>query len=276
MSEAKALVTTGQSLRKLGWRIIDAHAHIGSYGGFEIPHGDADSMIRSMDHLGIDVACISSLTAINADYVRGNDLTAVAVRRYPDRFVGYAVANPWETENITTELTRAFDELGLSAIKIHPTLWELPVTDARYEPIWGFASERKALVLSHTWVNDRTCRPALFKEIAQRHPQVAFLLGHSGGSWEGNLEALQICANCPNIYLETCYSQLTRSQLQLLVQGAGSERVVFGTDMPFIDPAFTLARVAGSALTEEQRRAILGGNAGRLLALHAPNARSHA
>ena len=272
MSQAKELLIEGQSLKTLGYRIIDAHAHLGSYGGFDIPHGDADGMVRSMDDLGIDVACISSLTAINADHVRGNDLTAAAVRRYPGRFLGYAVANPWETDCITTELARAFDELGLSAIKIHPTMWELPVDDARYQPIWAFASERKALILSHTWVGDRTCRPSLFTEIAQRYPDVAFLLGHSGGSREGNVEAIEVAAACPNVYLETCYSQLTREQFELLVQGAGSDRVLFGTDMPFIDAAFTLARVAGSHLPIAQRRAVLGENAARLLATHAPSA----
>jgi uncharacterized protein len=272
MSQAKEFIIEGQSLRALGWRIIDAHAHLGSYGAFDIPHGDADGMVRQMDDLGIDVACISSLMAINADYVRGNDLTAAAVRRHPHRFVGYAVANPWETDRITDELTRAFDELGLSAIKIHPTLWELPVDDARYDPIWAFASERKALVLSHTWAGERTCRPSLFRTIAHRYPEVAFLLGHSGGSRAGNLAAIEVARACPNIYLETCYSRLTRDQFELLVHEAGSDRVVFGTDMPFIDAAFTLAQVAGSDLPVAQRKAILGENAARLLATYAPGA----
>ncbi len=274
MIQPKELVIAGRSLKALGWRIIDAHAHLGSYGGFDIPHGDADGMVRQMDDLGIDVACISSLMAINADYVRGNDLTAAAVQRHPDRLIGYAVANPWETDRVASELTRAFDDLGLSAIKIHPTLWELPVDDARYEPIWAFASERKALILSHTWAGERSCRPSLFRTIAQRYPDVAILLGHSGGSRAGNIEAIEVARACPNIYLETCYSRLTREQFELLVEGAGSDRVVFGTDMPFIDASFTLARVAGADLPVAQRKAILGDTAAHLLRTHAPSAKA--
>ena len=272
MSDSTTLVANGRSLRELGWRVIDIHAHLGRYGAFEIPYGDADGMVANMDRLGIATACISSLTAINADYVRGNDLTAAAVRRHPGRFVGYAVANPWEPSQITAELTRAFDELGLSVIKVHPTLWGLPVTEARYEPIWAFAQQRNTMILSHTWAGDRTCRPSLFREIAARHPNVAFVLGHSGGPPEGNAEAIEVASACPNVYLEVCYSQLTRPQLEGLVQAIGHDRILLGTDTPFIDPSFTVAKVAASSLAVEQRQAILGENAARLLQRHAPQA----
>jgi len=265
MNEARAWLASGRSLRGFGWSIIDIHAHLGPYVGFEIPHGDADGMVFTMDRLGIAVAGISALTAINADYARGNDLTASAVRRHPDRFVGYAVANPWEPERISHELTRAFEELGFRGIKIIPSTWKLPVTDPRYEPIWAFAQERGTMVLSHTWAGDPTCRPSLFREIAARYPDVAFLLGHSGGPREGNVEAIDVAAACPNVYLELCYSQLTRRQLEEMVHAVGYERVLLGTDMPFIDPAFTIAKVICADLPEEQRRAIVGGNAERLL-----------
>ncbi len=70
---------------------------------------------------------------------------------------------------------------------------------------------------------------------------------------------------CPNVYLEVCYSQLTRRQLEEMVHAIGYERGLMGTAMPFIDPAFTVAKVVCADLPAEQRRAILGGNAERLL-----------
>ena len=53
--------------------------------------------------------------------------------------------------------------------------------------------------------------------------------------------------------------------LEAIVEAVGAERVIFGTDMPFIDPFFGLAKVSGAKLTAGQKALILGGNVRRLL-----------
>ena len=49
-----------------------------------------------------------------------------------------------------------------------------------------------------------------------------------------------------------------------MVAGAGAERVLYGSDIPFVDPRGQLGRVAFARLPDDDLRLILGGNARRL------------
>lgn len=265
----RRLVERGESLASLGWRIVDAHAHLGPTVGFYIPTPDAASMVAMMDRLGIRTTCIASHLAVNADYARGNDQTAEAVQRFPVRLFGYVVPNPRYPEAVLPELCRGFDVLGLRAIKLHPTFQNYSVLDPACEPIWHFAEERNAVILSHTWEADPRCRPAHFAELAQKHPGARFLLGHSGGTLGGKREAVEVVKAHPNVYLEICGSMLTCAELEWMVTEVGAERVIYGTDSPWLDPRFMLGKVAYANLAVEQMRLILGENIAGLFDLPA-------
>jgi predicted TIM-barrel fold metal-dependent hydrolase len=45
----------------------------------------------------------------------------------------------------------------------------------------------------------------------------------------------------------------------------GADRVIFGTDMPLIDPFFGYAKVLGTQLSDQEKALILGGNILRLV-----------
>lgn len=269
-SSVRSLAERGEPLSSLGWRIIDGHAHLGPTGSFYIPTPDAASMVRMMDRLGIAMTGISSHLAINSDYIRGNDLTAATVRCFPGRFFGYVAANPHYKENMLDELRRGYDALGLCAIKLHPALHNFSVSDASCDPIWSFADEREAVVLTHTWEGDDRCRPSLFAQLAEAHPQVSFLLGHSGGTPAARREAADVATAHENVYLEICCSTLTSAELEYTVGQVGAERVIFGTDSPWLDPRFVLGKVAHADLSDEQLRLVMGDNIRRLLQLPQP------
>lgn len=264
-SSVRALVERGESLAQLGWRIIDGHAHLGPYGEFHIPSPDASSMVAMMDRLGIDTTVFSPHLAISSDFGRGNDLAAEVVRRYPDRFAGYVTVNASYPGKVLPELLRGFDELGLCAIKLHPSLNGYSVSDPACEPIWRFAQERDAVVLSHTWEGNALCGPKLFSPLAGEYPGVRFLLGHSGGTTAGRQEAIEVVQAHDNVYLETCSSTLMSAELKWMVEEVSAERVIFGTDAPWLDPRFILGKVAYADLADEQFRLILGENMARLL-----------
>jgi len=266
-SVVKRWVERGESLAALGWRIIDAHAHLGPTVGFYIPTPDAASMVAMMDRLGISMTGIASHLAVSADYARGNDLTAEAVRSFPGRLYGYVVPNARYPEAILPELQRGYQELGLCAIKLHPTLHGYGVLQPYCEPIWRFAQERGAVILIHTWEGDERCRPAAFGQLAEAYPEVSFLLGHSGGTVMGRREAVEVVKARANVYLEICSSTLTSAELEWMVGQVGAQRIIYGTDCPWLDPRFVLGKVAYANLSDEQLRLILGENIARLLRL---------
>ena len=264
-TRVRELIERGASLAELGWRIVDAHNHLGPTMTFYIPQPDAGSMVTLMDRLGVRQAGVSSHLAIGPDPTRGNDLTAGAMREYPGRFFGYGVPNPRYPEEIRGELTRCFDTLGMSAIKLHPSMQNFGVLEPACEEVWRFAEERSAFVLIHTWEGDPRCSPSAVGKVAQAHPSVPFLLGHSGGTPGGRREAVAVARERPNIYLELCGSLLSRAEVIWMVREAGSERVLFGTDTPWLDPRIMLGKVALAGLSTEQLQLVLGENILRLL-----------
>jgi uncharacterized protein len=261
------LVERGASLASLGWRLIDAHAHLGPWEGFYIPTPDAETMVAMMDRLGILMTGIASNLAISSDYARGNDLTSQAVYRFPHRLFGYVVPNPRYADDVLPELRRGLDQLGLCAIKLHPAVHNYGVLDAQCEPIWRFAEERGCPILIHTWEGDKRCSPAACAQVAAAHPSVPILLGHSGGTPGGRRESAQVAQERPNLYLELCSSRLMAAEVEWMVGQVGAERVIYGTDVPWIDPRFGLGKIAFTNLSDEQLRLVMGESMARLLRL---------
>ena len=258
-SSVRSLVERGQSLSELGWTIIDAHAHMGPTGEFYIPSPGAASMVELMDRVGVNMTGISTHLAITNDHVRGNNLTHQAVKGFPGRFFGYVTVNP-RYDDMVSELHRGYEELGLLGIKLHPSVHDYALTEPACEPIWHFAEQRQAFILIHTWGGDRRCDPAVVAKVAQQHPQIRFLLGHSGGTTAGRRTAIQVAAEQTNLYLELCSSWAASQDLEDLVNQADLRRVIYGTDTPWLDPRFMLGKIAYTSLADEQLRMILGEN----------------
>lgn len=265
--DTAALALSGRNLREAGLEIVDAHAHLGPYRNFYIPDSGADGLVRVMDRCGVAITCLSSHVAIGPDWILGNRLTAEAVAAYPDRLVGQAVASPHEPTLIRDELSRCFDELGMRAIKLHPDLHQYPITGDGYLPAWEFAAERGCLVLSHTFHGSRYCDPSVFGALAERYPHVPILLVHSGAQTTAFPGAIAVARAHENIYLDLSGSFITGPWIARMVREAGAKRVIFSSDIPFIDLRYSLGRVLFAPLTPQEKTLILGGNIRRLLRL---------
>jgi len=67
----------------------------------------------------------------------------------------------------------------------------------------------------------------------------------------------------PNIYADTALAHA--DEIKDYVASYGHERIMFGSDFPFGNPVFELNKVLSLNLTDEQRAAITGLNAAKLL-----------
>jgi predicted TIM-barrel fold metal-dependent hydrolase len=138
------------------------------------------------------------------------------------------------------------------------------VTGAAYAPALEYADAHKLLVLSHSWGFDEYNGPRLFPGLAAKYPGVTFLLGHSGyGEWEA---AFAVAREFPNVYLELTAATRVAGIVARMVREVGSEKVVFGTDLPWFDPHYGIGSVCFSRIGDEDRRNILHRNGERLLA----------
>jgi predicted TIM-barrel fold metal-dependent hydrolase len=243
--------------------VIDAHAHLGLWPTIHAAYGDAAGLLASMDRIGIRTTCLSTFRALGGDYRRGNDLAAEVQTRYPGRFLGYGVINPNYPADIEREVARCLDDLGLLGIKLHPTGHDYPPDGPAYHRVYTMMQVRRGLLLSHTFGD-----PSTLERIAAGYPDVAFILAHAAATFEPAVaESLAVVMEArANVYLDTCLSRVYYGDLKRWVAAVGADRLLFGSDVPFNDNAHQIGRVTHADIPEEDKRAILGGNMGRLIA----------
>ena len=73
-------------------------------------------------------------------------------------------------------------------------------------------------------------------QVQHRYPRANFVFGHSGNTPDERSQAITAARENPNVYLETCSTFRTPGVIEQLVNEAGAERVLFGSDSPLMDP----------------------------------------
>jgi predicted TIM-barrel fold metal-dependent hydrolase len=251
-----------------GETIIDAHAHMGPWHNFHIPHNDARGMVERMDQLGIRTCISSPHLAIGPDYREGNRQVMAAADEYPERIVPYVTINPNYPEAEVREEIERWHALGrIKAFKIHPACHAYKVDGPGYAPMFEYAREHSLPVLSHSWAGDSKAGATLLSRMAGEMPNVTFIVGHAASSWSMIDEACREAREKENVVLDLTGSQLLYLALETMVERVGAEKILFGTDIPFIDPAPGLGRMLAARIADDERRAILGLNARRVFGL---------
>ena len=246
-----------------GIRVIDFHAHSARWDSIGMKN-DPILMLHAMDSAGIDMTCLND--PFCPDGITGNDGTARFVTQYPERFIGTANVSPLMPERMIPELTRAIDELKFRAIKVYSpnTPWDLG--QSQWYPIYEFANERGLSMLFHTGPSP-LAEPKHLARVVPLYPRAVFVIGHSGNDPEQRAQAIALAQAHPNVYLETCSTFRTPGVIEQLVNEAGADRVLFGSDMPLMDPRPQLGKIITARISDEAKRKILGDNACRLLGL---------
>ena len=244
--------------------IIDFHGHVGRWDIFEMDD-DEGAMIHAMDAVGIDRSCLFNI--FHPDGTTGNDETAAFVERQPERFIGFAYVSPLMAEGMVHELARAIDLLGFSAIKIYPPYSSWDLTDSIWDPVYAFANERSLALITHTG-QEVTCQPIQVGEVAGRFPNAQFVIGHSGNAEPYRTQAIEAAKRNPNVYLETCSTFREPGVVERLVEEAGADRVLFGSDVPLMDPRSQLGKIITADISDDAKRMVLGENARRVLKLN--------
>jgi len=251
--------------------LVDCHCHMGKWPRFGVYEGDAEGMLRTMDRCGLDVAACSHHAAIGPDTRYGNDEVERAMLKWPDRFVGYCALNGRHSEeSIVDELERRIGRAGFSGIKLHPSVHQCPVDTPTLTPAFELADQRGLPVLVHTWHNDSLASPAAFERLASTYTKAAFILGHTGGTAEGAEQYLPVAREHDNIYLDLTGSMMQFGVIEMLVNEMGDERVLYGSDLPFIDCRPMLGYIGFARVPDDSKRRILGLNAARLFGLTPP------
>jgi predicted TIM-barrel fold metal-dependent hydrolase len=244
--------------------VLDAHGHLRLHVCFPYKT-EPEQMLEVMDSLNIEALAVTASLACWNDVPSGNAEVDDVLRKYGKRFRGYVTVNPHVPGEALRELERWSHFHNPPLIKLHPGAHQCPANSPKYDAVWDYANQTGAVVLVHTWDSHAMCGPLMFPAIAKAHPRANILLGHSGVTWRGYEQAQEAATAAPNLYLELSGSQRNRTMLERCVSRLGAERIVFGSDMPALDPAGTLADVFTANISDDDKEKILRYNFLRLL-----------
>lgn len=248
---------------------------------------DPARLVADMDCAGIERAFLLSQYWGPFNTHTPSEYVAEVVAMYPDRFIGFHGGDPIGGLKSVRAFEHAVKEYGFKGLKLSPAYNWVAVNDPRIYPLYCKAEELGVPALVHAgWTFVPGSRidnqnPILLDEVAETFPTLKLIVAHTGFHWSH--ETVMLMRKHPNVYSdlafwESCMPFHFIADSLVWAKRAGVlDRVLWGSDYPSCDPAFSLslyrrlpeytqAQRLEPALTEEDVEAILGGNARRLLA----------
>lgn len=232
-----------------------------------------------------------------------NQHIASLCAQHPTRFSGLGTLALQNPRLAVEQLETAVHEYGLRGVEISSTVNGVSIADPCFHPFWARAEELGCTVLLHplgSEMGTRLDRHYLWNVIGQplettiavselilgglfdRFPATKLCTCHGGGylpaywgrldhAWRVRPEA-RTTVTPPSDYLRRVFFDTVvydPLQLRHLIDKVGVSQLVVGTDYPFDMGHYQITQLvdAVAGLTEEERCAILAGNAQRLLRL---------
>jgi aminocarboxymuconate-semialdehyde decarboxylase len=232
-----------------------------------------------------------------------NEKLAELCAKYPDRFVAFASVALQFPELAAEQLEAGVKKYNLRGAAIGGHVNEDELSGAKYDPFWKKAEELGCVIFVHPQgIPEMSKRLAgnggltnvignplettiflshmIFDGTLDRFPGLKICAAHAGGylpSYAGRSDygCNRFPENCkglkkkPSEYLRQLYFDsmvFTPEGLRHLVAECGASQIMIGTDYPFPWSTTTVDHVLHTpGLSDADKRAILGGNAARIL-----------
>ena len=272
---------------------IDVHVHL----EHEAPPTDTDEAARKYFGKGVAAHGAKAL----ADYYRSRKMACV-VFTVDERLTGrphvtnddilaFAAANadiaipfvsvdPTRGEAAVAEARRLVATGAVRGLKLHPPLQQFFPNDRIAYPVYEIFAEARLPVLFHTGhsgigtgmpggggVRLKYGNPMHVDDVAVDFPDMPIILAHPSFPWQD--EAISVCMHKPEVYIDLS-GWSPKYFSPTLVQYANTllkQKVLFGSDYPWLTPDRWLADFDKIDIRDEVRPLVLKANAARLFGL---------
>ncbi len=249
--------------------------------------GSADGLRASMDRAHVDYSVnlpvmtyAGQVEKVNGSLMRDRESLL------SEGIITFGGMHP-DYEDYKNELKK-LKEAGILGIKLHPAYQGIDFDDIRNLRIMDCASELGLIIITHAGIDigiyDRNyCSVKMVLNVLKQVRPAKLVLAHMGG-WGCWDEVERDLAGAP-VWLDTAFSigsitpNPTQTEMPLLpsnlsdedflrlVRKHGADKVLFATDSPWEDQADYIGRVERMPLTDDEKEAVLAGNAAALLGL---------
>lgn len=242
--------------------IIDAHIHLGTYCKPDLKEElvgiSAEQALEVLKRNGVDMAIAVPMSSSLKDI----SYVGKVVERYPS-LIGLIWLDPRKFRRIDNIL-KLFSCGQFYGFKLRPESEKYNVGNINLlEPLMKAAEKLDAPIYIHSSQESHLSSPLLIARLADFFPRVTIIMGHMGGC---SLDAFLVAEKHSNIFLETSGVRDPRL-IQYAVNRLGAERVLFGSDYPYLSLKKEKAKIGCLKLPEEDKRLIMGRNATRIFKL---------
>jgi len=243
--------------------IIDCHCHFGKGDGLTGPWDTSATLAKYLHRAGrAGIGRTVLFSLFHSDYAAANRKVAEIVRGRPERFLGFACIHPERDRGrVYRMLETAVREYGFRGVKVHrhDGAMTREICDAL-----------RSFVLPVIY--DVMGEVSQVELLATEYPDVTFIIPHLGSfgdDWKAHKALIDLMERYPNVHTDT--SGVRRFDLLVeAVERGGAEKILFGSDGPWLHPGLELAKVLALGLPKQEESMILGGNLLRLISAVRP------
>lgn len=230
-----------------------------------------DGTVRDMtrllahNHFG---GALNLPVATKPDQVSSINAWSIAINHAPIASLG--TVHP-DQEDISHTL-RCIKQACLRGIKLHPEYQRFTLDDPRMQCVWETCRAENLFVYLHAG-GERVFTPPFHttpKAIAQlltHYPGLTVIAAHLGGFQMWDESERELIGH--KLYLDLSHTLcwMPDAQVFRMIRNHGADKIVFGSDAPWQDPATVLQAFLQLPLSAAEQRAILWQNARQLLNL---------
>jgi predicted TIM-barrel fold metal-dependent hydrolase len=232
--------------------IVDCHCHAGIGNGLTGPWDTEAHLGRYLERAtraGIDRTVV--FPTFDSDYAAANRRLAGIVRAARGRLYGFGFVHPVrDAGRVSSLVEEAVLGFGFRGIKVHRG-------DARISREICEAARRFGVPVLY----DPMGEIGPVELVAAEYGDCVFIVPHLGSfadDWRAQAAMIGLLLRYDNIYVDT--SAVRRFDLLAEAARRRPERVLFGSDGPWLHPGVELAKVRLLGLRPADERRVLGGN----------------
>ncbi len=261
-------------------KAIDMHMHLGVAPDSMVDVQEVLELYRRNDVVAVPIGWDEETRTGRPPL--DNDIVAKQVAENPEVFIsGWACVDPWKGAAAVREAERAIKELGLLGLKFQQAAQAFFPNDRRFYPLWEKCVELKIPVLFHlgttgyganqpggAGIRLKYTQPIPYlDDVAADFPELTIVGAHPAWPWQEEMLAIVLHKTNVHIDLSGWSPKYFPESLKRDVNGRLQDRVMFGSDHPFIPLERWLADFEGEGYKPEVVEKVLYKNAQRILGL---------
>lgn len=230
-------------------------------------NGTVESLKEEMAKDGVDISVVLAIATNPKQQTNVNNY-AIEMNK-EQNIVAFGSVHP-DASNALEELERIHNA-GIKGVKLHPEYQCFFADDEKMKPIYRKISELGLITVFHAghdygFSSPYHCMPDHLLG-AMKWLDAPVVAAHWGGLGCGEDVLKTLCGE--NLYFDLSfgYSAMPKSMAQAIIDKHGTDKLLFGSDMPWHRPQWELRLLNSLDLTEAELDKICFKNASNLLSI---------